>query len=193
VNKSAKDDTRFTVLYAGRATKEKRVYLVARIAKQVYDRKENIQFEIAGDLQGSLVPEKYSFIEFHGNINSETELNHLYSKAHLLLLTSATEGFPMVIMEAMAHGCAILSTAVGDIPFHVKNYENGFLFTSVTDESVITHEAVEKIVWLKNNPAELHRIMRNNSNYAQHNFGIQRFNKDYTELFFSVKQPIEAT
>jgi glycosyltransferase involved in cell wall biosynthesis len=193
VNKSAKDDTRFTVLYAGRATKEKRVYLVARIAKQVYDRKENIQFEIAGDLQGSLVPEKYSFIEFHGNINSETELNHLYSKAHLLLLTSATEGFPMVIMEAMAHGCAILSTAVGDIPFHVKNYENGFLFTSVTDESVITHEAVEKIVWLKNNRAELHRIMRNNSNYAQHNFGIQRFNKDYTELFFSVKQPIEAT
>jgi hypothetical protein len=40
---------------------------------------------------------------------------------------------------------------VGDIPFHIKNNENGFLFSNTEDGSIIVKEAVEKIIWLKNN------------------------------------------
>ena len=93
----------------------------------------------------------------------------------------------MVIMEAMAFGCVILSNAVGDIPFHVKDNVNGFLFSNTEDGSIIVKEALEKIIWLKNNRDELKRLAENNSNYANHNFGIERFNKDYRELFLSVK------
>ena len=182
-----KDDKTFTVLYVGRGTAEKRVKLVAETAKQLYEKKENVGFEIMGDISGSIKKSAYPFIKFYENISDENMIGEIYSKAHVLILTSSTEGFPMVIMEAMAYGCAILSTAVGDIPYHVKKNENGFLFTNTEDESIIIKEAIEKIIWLKNNRHELNRMATNNINYANHNFGIERFNKNYQDLFSSVK------
>jgi len=182
-----KDDKTFTVLYVGRGTEEKRVKLVAETAKQLYDKKENVEFEIMGDVSGAINKSAYPFIKFYDNIGDENTIGDIYSKAHILILTSTTEGFPMVIMEAMAHGCVILSTAVGDIPYHVKNKENGFLFSNTENEISIINEAIEKISWLKNNRYELKRMAENNISYANHNFGIERFNKNYQDLFSSIK------
>ena len=182
-----KDNNSFCVLYVGRGTLEKRVRLVAETAKRLTEKKESIRFEIMGDVSASVKETDHSFIKFHGNINEEKEISDIYSEAHILILTSSTEGFPMVIMEALANGCIILSTAVGDIPLHVKNNENGFLFSNTEDESAIINEATEKIIWLKRNSREMDRMATNNINYANHNFGIERFNKEYKELFLSVK------
>lgn len=185
-NPYVKDDKTFTVLYVGRGTEEKRVKLVAETAKQLYEKKENVEFEIMGDVSDSISKSTYPFIKFHGNISDEKMIHDIYLKAHVLILTSATEGFPMVIMEGMAYGCVILSTAVGDIPYHVRNNENGFLFSNSENESVIVNEAIEKIIWLKNNRDELKKMAVKNIEYAKRNFGIERFNIDYKELFLSI-------
>ena len=71
----------------------------------------------------------------------------------------------MVIMEAMAHGCAILSTSVGDIPYHVKDRENGFLFSKTDDDISIVVEAKEKLTWLRYHRIELKRMEENNINF----------------------------
>jgi glycosyltransferase involved in cell wall biosynthesis len=181
-----KNDQPFTVLYVGRGTEEKRVDLVAKTAKELHKKKENIRFEILGDISGAIKETDYPFINFYGNISNEEKISEIYSKAHVLILTSTTEGFPMVIMEAMAHGCIILSTAVGDIPYHVKDKENGFLFSNTNDEVAIINEGIKRIIWLNNNRNEVNRMAANNIEYAKHNFGIERFNKDYRELFLSV-------
>ena len=181
-----KNDQLFTVLYVGRGTEEKRVNLVTETAKRLNEKKENIQFEMLGDVFGVLKETDYPFITFYGKINDEEKISAIYSKAHALILTSITEGFPMVIIEAMAHSCIILTTAVGDIPYHVKNNENGFLFSNTNDEASIINEATEKIVWLNKNRNEMNRMAGNNIEYAKHNFGIERFNEDYRELFLTV-------
>ena len=188
-----KDDSTFTVLYVGRGTEEKRVKLVAETAKKLFEKKENVAFEIMGDVSGSINKSTYPFIKFHENISDEKMIHDIYSKAHVLMLTSATEGFPMVIMEAMAYGCIILSTAVGDIPYHVKNNENGFLFSNTENGSAIINEATEKIIWLKDNRPVTNQMAENNISYANHNFGIERFNKNYRDLFSSLKSSIETT
>jgi glycosyltransferase involved in cell wall biosynthesis len=187
-NLFAKDDKGFTVLYVGRGTEEKRVKLVTITAKQLYDKKENVDFEIMGDVSQSINKSTYPFIKFHENISDENMIGNIYSRAHILMLTSSTEGFPMVIMEAMAYGCVILSTAVGDIPYHVRNNENGFLFINTDNEVSIIKEATEKITWLNNNRDHVTRIAANNIEYAKNNFGIERFNKDYRELLLSVNK-----
>ena len=172
----------FTVLYSGRPGPEKRIHLITAMAKELQDADTDIQFEMIGDLSRLVDISTFPFIKFHGNIDDPEKINSIYSRAHLLLITSSTEGFPMVIMEAMANGCAIMATPVGDIPFHVKDGENGFLFSSVENEEGIIKEACEKISWLKNNPVEWKRISAMNARYAAEYFGIEQFNAAYKDL-----------
>ena len=88
----------------------------------------------------------------------------------------------MVVIEAMAAGCAIIATPVGDIPFHIKNGENGFLFSSVTDEEKIVKEGMEYISKLRNEQELLKTIGEKNQRYAQENFGIKHFNEQYRDI-----------
>ena len=170
------------VLYAGRLSPEKRIHLITEMAKQL-SHDNGIQFQVMGDLSSLIDPTRFPYIKFYGNINDEETINSIYSNAHLLLITSSTEGFPMVVMEAMANGCAILATPVGDIPYHIKNDENGFLFSSVENESVIIKEGCERIAWLKNNPAEWKKMAFTNIQYAANHFSIEEFNNQYQQLF----------
>jgi L-malate glycosyltransferase len=190
---SHKSDNDLTVLYVGRSTEEKRVEIIAEIAHELRsDNTEFIKFEMLGDVTPPIDKEVYPFIKLYGNIQNEKLICEIYARAHVLILTSTTEGFPMVIMEAMAHGCAILSTSVGDISYHIKDGENGFLFSNTNDDVAIIEEAKEKLIWLKDHRTELKKIEENNINHANHNFGIERFNKDYQDLFSSVKTKIET-
>ena len=185
---SPKSDNDLTVLYVGRGTEEKRVEIIAKIAHELRSANtEFIKFEMLGDVTRVVNKEAYPFIKLYGNINDERLINEIYTRAHVLILTSTTEGFPMSVMEAMAHGCAILSTSVGDIAYHVKNGENGFLFSNRADDVSIIDEAKEKLIWLSHHPAELKRMEENNINYAKYNFGIERFNKEYSVLLSSEK------
>jgi len=172
----------FTILYSGRPGPEKRIHLITKMARELNKEHDDIRFEMLGDLSSLIHDSDYPFIKFHGSINDDEKINSIYSRAHLLLITSTTEGFPMVVIEAMANGCAIIATPVGDIPFHIKNYENGFLFSSMTDESAIIDEGCEKILWLKNNPAQCKKISETNIRHAADHFAIEQFNSAYRNL-----------
>ncbi|MCW3107884.1 MAG: hypothetical protein JWQ09_2390 [Segetibacter sp.] len=89
----------------------------------------------------------------------------------------------MAIEEGMARGCAVIATPVGDIPIHVKHNENGFLFSSVADETLIVKEAIDFLTLLTNNRMMLEEMGDRNIDYAIKNFGIQAFNKSYRQLF----------
>ena len=137
-----------------------------------------------------LATTEYPFIKFHGNQINDNIIQAIYQEAAILLVTSNTEGFPMVVIEAMANGCAILSTPVGDIPRHVKQGVNGYLFSSIDDESRVIDEGIQHILTLKNDPALLTRIAENNISYSKSNFNIDMFNKAYKNLFESVNKNV---
>jgi colanic acid/amylovoran biosynthesis glycosyltransferase len=56
------------------------------------------------------------------------QLDSLYARADLVVLTSRSEGIPLVLMEAMARGKVVLAPAVTGIPELVVAGKSGFLY-----------------------------------------------------------------
>lgn len=175
------------VLYAGRGTPEKRVYLVARIAQQCRAKKLPIDFSYLGDVKPFLEEKLTDTGIFLGNISNTEEVNNVYRNADILIITSSEEGFPMVVMEAMSFGCIILATPVGDLPVHIQNEQQGFLFSTVDDEEKIVSEAIDYVEKLLINPSLCIKISADNMVYAREHFGLSKFEEAYQQLVNSVK------
>ena len=47
-------------------------------------------------------------------------------KASCLCLCSKSEGMPNVVVEALACGCPVVATDVGEVPYLIKNGINGY-------------------------------------------------------------------
>lgn len=171
------------VLYVGRGTPEKRLDLIGSIAKEVAKSNLNIEFSMIGDVKNNVADCFHPYIHFLGAITNEDELYKWYGKHDVLLMTSLHEGFPISIMEAMAAGCTIVSTPVGDIPHHVRQDENGYLFSSIIDESIIKNEAIQFLNLLLLDPQKRNVICQNNQEYARKEFDLSIFEKRYRNLF----------
>ena len=171
------------LLYAGRDTKEKRVHLVREIGKACVQKGLPFSITYMGDVSGVIPDQGKEKARFYGNVSDTALINNIYREADVLLITSSEEGFPMVVMEAMARGCIILATPVGDIPVHVQQGINGFLFSQIKDEQKIIEEAVIMVQKLLSDPSLCSTISANNIKYAKEHFGLAIFEKNYQQLF----------
>jgi glycosyltransferase involved in cell wall biosynthesis len=181
------------ILYSGRATPEKRVYLVAEIAKRIKDSGTiNTEFIFLGDVEKAIPSGLQSYCTFLGYQGDPEFINQVYMESDILILVSDTEGFAMVIMEAMAIGLTIISTAVGEIPLHVKENINGFLIHNVNDEGHVIHEAIKHITTIYKNPHLLKIIGETNLEYAKAHFSLERFNAEYNTLFNQTRELFES-
>lgn len=70
----------------------------------------------------------YSNVEYMGYVTGK-EKQHILEQTDVLVLPSYSEGMPVVIMEALAYGCAIVATPVGAIPEIINNRVNGCLIS----------------------------------------------------------------
>jgi colanic acid/amylovoran biosynthesis glycosyltransferase len=58
------------------------------------------------------------------------QMDSLYRRADLVVLTSRSEGIPLVLMEAMVRGKIVLAPAITGIPEMVIHGQTGFLYAS---------------------------------------------------------------
>src|SRR5205085_1631224 len=78
------------VLYVGRSTAEKRVHLIAQIAKQIREQKSAIEFLFLGEVKEAIPSELHPYCTFLGNQSNPAIVASIYQGAHILLLTSDT-------------------------------------------------------------------------------------------------------
>lgn len=171
-----------TILYVGRGeNKQKRVYLIGRTAGRCREMKIPVRFVFVGDAEHAVEAEYRDACIFKGAISDAQQLNDVYATADAIVLTSSFEGFPMVVMEAMAYGVVPISTPVGGIPFHVKDGINGLLIDN-SGEDEIVDSLVEAVRRLAFDRALLHELSQNAYDHARAHFDSARFCSAYRKL-----------
>jgi glycosyltransferase involved in cell wall biosynthesis len=128
------------LLYVGRIAPEKGVEVLqdafARIRAAPHDPLPVLTF--AGyDYRGGVYGEEFrrrverstlgAFVTFAGHVPYGPALFDLYDAHDILVLPSFTEGFPQVILEAMARGLPVVATSVGGVPRIIRDGVNGRL------------------------------------------------------------------
>ncbi|WP_317897486.1 glycosyltransferase [Aurantibacillus circumpalustris] len=176
-----KSESVLNVTYVGRGGEEKRVNLIAKLAKKVTSSHKNIKFHFVGNVKDAISPDLHKYCIFHNEVSDEKQLQTIYKETHILIIASTREGFPMVIMEAMMQGGVPVCTNVGGISEHVKNNVNGFLVDSL-EEGAIIKEFEEKIYDLDANRSELSKLSESAYNYALTHFNKDIFFKSWFEL-----------
>jgi len=106
----------------------------------------------------------------------------LYQMAHVVILTSAYEGFPMVIKEGMANGCIPLVTALPGNTSHLRERENALLIFEVAQEDAVVREGITQINWLLENTAARTQLSERCHHYALTHFSRAHFIEQYRDL-----------
>jgi glycosyltransferase involved in cell wall biosynthesis len=130
----ATSDAEFTLLAVGRLCAAKDHAFLIRACAHL--RTRGVQFEcfIAGD--GPKRRRLQSLIRRYGLERQVTLLGHvphaqidsLYDRSQVVVLTSRSEGIPVVLMEAMARSRIVLAPAITGIPELVIPGKTGFLY-----------------------------------------------------------------
>lgn len=107
-------------------------------------------------------------VTFHGFLN-QNELNNLYRRTDLATLTSYSESFPLVLLEASDNLVPILSTDVGDIKMMIPDDNHGFV-AKIGDIDSIAKQ-IKKAVNM--NAEKLQEIAVNEKRYTENNFSVR--------------------
>ena len=169
------------VYFIGRGAPQKRVHLTAAIAKQVHQLSLPVRFNFVGDVDKIINPADYPFCNFFGNISDQAKMKAIYEEADVLIMTSAFEGLPIVVMQMMAHGKVVISTAVNAIPDYIHHMENGLLI-SATEEKEIVKEGVSYISMLAENAALRLKLGKRSREIAVEKFSREHFCRLYRQL-----------
>lgn len=180
---SKKNESKIKIGFVGRWSEEKRPVLFLEIAKRIKNIDSNIEFVMAGTgMKSNIDLINNAEVTFLGEITDKVRMMELYKSLHFILVTSVYEGFPMVMMEAMAHGVIPISTNVGGIKEHITNNENGLLIDEANEEEIV-NLFCEHILNLVKNTEEKNRISKAAFEYASEHFGIDKFNQSYKKIF----------
>ncbi len=165
------------LVFVGRNSPEKRAHLFIRLCERLHSSfPGSFRFATVGlPTQVSSAP-----IEHHGEVTDDAALSNILSAQDVLVLTSDREGFPMVIMEAMAHGLVIVSTPVGDVP---RRMDPAFAHVAPSiDEEVFLTSATGFFGKLHHDAELLMRMRRAAHARALTDFNMEAFVRSYRSL-----------
>jgi glycosyltransferase involved in cell wall biosynthesis len=169
--KSSLQEGPLEVIYCGRLSEEqKRIGDVAQIINDCYRNALPTRFHIAGSgpdedqfFASLKEPMADGFVIRYGKL-PHADISALLERCHVFLLTSAYEGLPVSLLEAMAHGVVpVVSAVKSGIPEIVEHAENGFTLPIGDIDSFCNH-----LKLLANSSSILQKCSNNAKNSIEH-------------------------
>ena len=187
------------VLFVGRLEWRKGPDLLIKAIPAVVQRQPNVIFRFAGldtqtgpgsssmkaYLEGLLAPEYRESVEFCGHLGP-AELEEVFRTATLCVFPSRYEGLPMVCLEAMARGKAIVTTDLPGFCELITDDESG-LIVKAEDPGALAAALLKLILAdqlrakLGDNAREIARTHFNSTAVATSMLEVYRDSKDETK------------
>ena len=179
-------DFPINILFVGRLSEEKGVNILLHAMMQVVGKGFNdLSLTIAGD--GPLreeLEEKVNdlaitkYVRFVGSINNVIQYYH---NSHVLVIPSNWEGLPLVLLEGMACGLAIVASNLGGNQEGIEDGINGLLFSpgQVTELS-------SKIIYFLEHLGKAKEMGKISREKAVAHFSLRQNIHKYVELYKSL-------
>lgn len=145
----------------------------------------NTRLVIAGD--GQLLPElrervaSLRITEYVHLLGARRDVPDILNAFDTFVLSSDTEGLPLVIPEAMATGLPVISTRVGGVPSVLDEGQTGFL-VAPRDAQALRNRAAE----LRADPAATRACGQRARAAAIARFSAERMQREYIDLYTRV-------
>jgi colanic acid/amylovoran biosynthesis glycosyltransferase len=142
------DNRSLVMLAVGRLHPVKDHAFLVRACRLLKDRDVPFACVIAGDgPQRTAIEALIRDLDLRAEVRlvghlSRRHLDDHYARADLVVLTSRSEGIPLVLMEAMANGRPVLAPAITGIPELVLDGTNGFLYRPGSLEDFVARVAL---------------------------------------------------
>jgi len=163
-------DTRLIIQVGRLASSKRNDILLTAFARSQLGRQCRLLFVGDGELRGTLqqLAKELGLADHVAFCGYRSDVADLVAAADLLVLSSDKEGLPIVLLEAMAIRCPIISTSVGAIPSTLRQGTDAWLVRAndVSGLSAALDEALS-------DPQEAHR--RADNAYARY---MDRFSRD---------------
>ncbi len=151
------------ILFVGRLSPVKGVQYLIRAMERVLKEIPEAKLILVGEGKEREMLESLSIqldinksVQFVGIVNHE-KVHTFMQQADVFVLPSLSEGFPNVLLEAMACGLPVIATRVGGIPDIIMEEENGYLIDEKRPD-----EISEKLLFLSRNKPITWKISKNN-------------------------------
>lgn len=154
-------DTNVTLMWCSRFINFKKPELPLHMAKRLKDKGYKFSLDMYGlgiKLEKiksmALKMEINDMVHFMGEVSNKQVLEAMKEHEIFLFTSNKNEGWGAVANEAMSCGCVLVgSSAIGSIPFLVKDGENGCIFQSGNVESL-----TKRVEWLLQHPQKRKQI-----------------------------------
>jgi glycosyltransferase involved in cell wall biosynthesis len=131
---------------------------------------------------GRVRPQDDANIRYTGYLSDPHDVARYYRSADLLLHSANAENSPLVILEAMACGAAVVATGVGGIPEQIVSGETGFVAPRGDSEAMARH-----VLWLMRHPDECRRMGEAGAIQARESYGLKSQVESYLAWFSDLR------
>lgn len=111
----------------------------------------------------------------------QTDVRPYLAAMDIYMMSSAYEGLPVALLEAMAMECAPVCTAVGGIPEVIVDGHSGFLTDSGRPEQL-----AEKVSHLLGDPARLRLVSHAARRTVENDFRVDRMTREVEDVYLDV-------
>jgi len=139
------DGAQFRLLWCSRICNQKRPDLLLSIAKALRSRVPNLEIDVYGHFEYPYTVSMMDadILRYRGSYNNFADLP--INRYDGFIYTTAFDGLPNVILEALGAGLPVIAPAVGGIPEAVIDGETGFLLNDHVNDELLVESYVQAI------------------------------------------------